>query len=239
MERHERPDKYKNSKPKEADAAPAPVERKKYEIKPRTLPIGEAPPATPPSSYSSIFGEAKPRDEKAVEAAPLPKPPAAAAGVEKQVEGMKVSPPVPPAEATADKATSEKNASKERKPTKPTWTENRAGRGEGRGRGDGERRDRRDGSGRGEAGRGRGGRGEGSGGRGKDVTRDAKGRGKGDSRPAGPRGNKKADATEEKGGSARPVNTLVSARVGCLLTLCYLCVPFIGLAADALYICYS
>lgn len=74
MERRERPDradKFKGGKPKDANAAPAPVERKKYEIKPRTLPIGEVPPAATPSSYSSIFGDAKPRDEKAAEAAPV------------------------------------------------------------------------------------------------------------------------------------------------------------------------
>jgi hypothetical protein len=39
-----------------------PAERKKVTINPRTLPVGEVAAPSKPSSYSSIFGEGKPRE---------------------------------------------------------------------------------------------------------------------------------------------------------------------------------
>ncbi len=51
----------------EEPTAEAPKERKKVVIQPRSVPIGAAVDTSVPSSYSSIFGGAKPRDEVAIE----------------------------------------------------------------------------------------------------------------------------------------------------------------------------
>ena len=57
----------RSSSAAEEPNAEAPKERKKVVIQPRSVPIGAAVDTSVPTSYSSIFGGAKPRDEVAVE----------------------------------------------------------------------------------------------------------------------------------------------------------------------------
>lgn len=219
-DRPERSDRGDRNKPPRAgeaapaaDAVPAAPERKKIEIKPRSVPVGAAPSASaPPTSYSSIFGGAKPREEKVVEKRALPEPP-----VEKKLEELKVSPPAPPViESTASVKAVAADGAKDRKPTKPTWSENRAGRGEGRGEGD--RRDA--------AGRGRGGRG--------DKT-DKEGRPARAPRDPKAKGERKAVAAEDKTKSGKAA---VAAVGFALVIICVLCCFSDGVC-DVLYICYS
>lgn len=238
----DRDGKYKSPKASDPapaeDAAPAPPERKKIIIKPRSVPLGEpADAASAPSSYKSIFGDAKPRDEKAVEKKTEPEP----APLEElkvtpptpleelkvappaPLDELKVAPPAPPTtDANDEKREADKTSSKERRPTKPTWSQTRAARVDARGEGVEEGR-----TGRAEAVRGERRDKDGSrnvrAGRAERVNKEkgvkvdgGKGRPQKEAQPTSeksrPAKNSKADVVEEKEKNARPVNTLVSLR---------------------------